>query len=71
MATEITAYVANDGTLFRSLEQARRHEAVTYFKKEYDYNGLYGGDTRVYDEDLIQWLEDNKNLVFTLLGTQE
>jgi hypothetical protein len=65
----VTAFETKDLQIFRTENAARRHEALLDFQQWYKDNellGNYAGSTVDY-KDLIEWLNNNRAEVLTVI----
>jgi len=66
----VKAYKTSDDKLFEVREEAKKHQAKVEFYDWYPNNKLLGNYAGSYvdSNDLLEWLNDNKKIVFELLG---
>lgn len=57
------AYKTEDGKVFETSKEAVKHEASLNFVAWYESKPLFGGDTRVDDLDLLEWLNEHREIV--------
>lgn len=66
----ITAFKTSDGEVFMTEKEALFHEKLCEMREWYEDHMLYGGvlGCRIEWDDLVDWLQDNRDEVKTILA---
>lgn len=62
-------FEADDGTIFSSMKEVLDYEKILTIKDWYENNKIYGSfeGCKIEWEDLLDWLDENKDKVLALL----
>lgn len=66
----VESFKASDGKLFENFEDAEQHQAKLDFYEWYNDNRLLGNYAGSYvnENDLLDWLHENRYMVRRLIG---
>ncbi|MFM7010926.1 MAG: hypothetical protein ACKO0Z_16660 [Betaproteobacteria bacterium] len=62
-------FVTSDGTTFFTIDEAEAHQKRVDFVDDYENCKLRADNgTAINAEDVLDWLKENRDLVFSVLG---